>query len=374
MVFNRMILLLVVCPQCNPSKILYKRVLADVHPRSIVYWDYEKNKYLTPWDVVQNSSEKVWWKCPCGSNHSYQQSIRQAVFNNFRSIFFLRTPLHSGCPYCNSTKLSEENSLFSLYPELCTEWDYERNEKDDPSAISPKSNKAVYWVCSKNPNHRWKTKVFNRTQNHSGMKRGGNMNVVGCPYCAGDILQPQGSLAALYPLIAKEYHPLFNETSPTEVSPFSNQYCWWICSQNHDHVWNAQVSSRTSGNGIEILSFLLFIGCPFCGNQKKGRKKVIDTLSNYPQLLEELVSSSNLFDQYSELIHTTRTTRYLNVSDLPQQVMDSLLSSKSKDEFTKISTRSSKSYVWKCEKHHILYKYIVKKRFVAYQNSMYFYW
>ena len=199
------------------------------------------------------------------------------------------------------------------------------------------------------------------------------MNVVGCPYCAGDILQPQGSLAALYPLIAKEYHPLFNAKRPTEVSPFYDQYCWWICSQNHDHVWNAQVSSRTSGNGIEILSSLSFIGCPFCGNQKKGRKKVIDTLSNYPQLLEELVSSSNLFDQYSELIHTTRTTRYLVVSDLPQQVMDSLLSSKSKDEFTKISTKSSKSYVWKCEKHHILYKYIVKKRFVAYQNSMYFY-
>lgn len=64
-----------------------------------------------------------------------------------------------------------EKSLEGLFPELCKEWDYEKNFPLTPKNVTKGSDKGVWWKCVKG--HSWKTKIFNRT----GKQK------TGCPYC-----------------------------------------------------------------------------------------------------------------------------------------------------------------------------------------------
>ena len=58
----------------------------------------------------------------------------------------------------------------SCNPQLCEEWDYQKNEIT-PEQITPKSNIKVFWICKK-CNNSWLATVHNRT------------NGSGCPQCA----------------------------------------------------------------------------------------------------------------------------------------------------------------------------------------------
>lgn len=66
-----------------------------------------------------------------------------------------------------TNKLSK--SLFELYPEAEDYWDYDKNT-EDPSHLSVKSQKSVFWRCKEG--HSWKSRVCKFT---SGQR---------CPYCA----------------------------------------------------------------------------------------------------------------------------------------------------------------------------------------------
>lgn len=45
----------------------------ELCPSLLKEWDYERNKYLSPYSFGCGSSKKVWWKCPNG--HSYFSNI-----------------------------------------------------------------------------------------------------------------------------------------------------------------------------------------------------------------------------------------------------------------------------------------------------------
>ena len=63
------------CPYCS-GRYAVKGIndLQTSHPILAKEWDYQKNRNLTPRDVMSNSSRAVWWKCSeCG--HCYSTSV-----------------------------------------------------------------------------------------------------------------------------------------------------------------------------------------------------------------------------------------------------------------------------------------------------------
>lgn len=53
-----------------------------------------------------------------------------------------------GCPYCASQKvLRGFNHIFSMHPELERFWNFEKNQKINPTEITKGSNKSVWWIC-----------------------------------------------------------------------------------------------------------------------------------------------------------------------------------------------------------------------------------
>ena len=75
-------------------------------------WDYEK-KLLKPYDIAPMTNKNYWWKCELG--HEYEASPNG------------RASRGRGCPYCKNQKvLVGYNDLNTIYPEIASEWDYEK--------------------------------------------------------------------------------------------------------------------------------------------------------------------------------------------------------------------------------------------------------
>lgn len=127
---------------------------------------------------------------------------------------------------------------------LLVQWDKEKNGPLTTHGISYGSKKKVWWHCE--IGHRWQAPAYARTGQGSG-----------CPYCAGKKVAPgDGSLAAKYPQLVKEWHPIKNVgVTPFDVPPATHRKVWWICEGGHE--WRAQINSRTRG-----------AGCPICSNRK----------------------------------------------------------------------------------------------------------
>ena len=76
------------CPICAHQQVSNETCLAIVCPELAKEWHPTKNGELTPFDVMPQSHQKVWWKCPNG--HEYQ------------SVIYARK--NKGCPICDSEK------------------------------------------------------------------------------------------------------------------------------------------------------------------------------------------------------------------------------------------------------------------------------
>ena len=112
-------------------------------------WDYEKNGNIKPSDITAHNGKKVWWKCKNG--HSWEANVSTRTGKN-----------QTGCPYCSNKKvLKGYNDLETCFPELCKEWNYDKNDIL-PSDVVFGSAKSVWWKCSKG--HEWEAKIVNRTR------------------------------------------------------------------------------------------------------------------------------------------------------------------------------------------------------------------
>ena len=124
------------CPYCSNKKTLIGfNDLATTHPQIASEWDFTKNKNLLPTQVVAGSNKEIWWKCSQG--HSYRCRIIHRTFDGTR------------CPYCTNKKLLVGfNDLKTVHPELCVDWDYEKNYPKIPENFITGSAKKIYWKCS----------------------------------------------------------------------------------------------------------------------------------------------------------------------------------------------------------------------------------
>lgn len=186
----------------------------------------QKNGDLTVNNVAEKNSKKVWWLCVKG--HEWQAPISVRA----KGI---------GCPYCAGVRIwPGDNDLLTKYPEICKEWDYEKN-KIKPNEIGAGSGKKVWWICSKN--HHFQSSPNSRVLG------------IGCPFCSGrNAIENENDLATINPQLASEWNYEKNgELTPSMVKEHSSISVWWRCEFGHE--WKTSVSNRTYGKG-----------CPFCSS------------------------------------------------------------------------------------------------------------
>ena len=223
------------CPYCAGKNVLPEETsLAAEYSALAKEWDAEKNAPLAPNQVLSGTRRKVWWRCSKG--HSW----RAAVFS--------RTVLGTGCPICTGRQaLVGENDLATLYPNIAAQWDETKNGVLRPDAVTPGSNRRVWWKCEKG--HSYRAVIAQRVQRGDG-----------CPYCANrKVLPGFNDLATVQPLIAKQWHETLNGAlTPEMVTAGSHKKVWWQCS--YGHVWKAAIYSRTGRQQS---------GCPVCAGKAK---------------------------------------------------------------------------------------------------------
>lgn len=128
-------------------------------------------------------------------------------------------------------------SLFDLYPEIASQWHPTKNGNLKPSMIAPRSNKKVWWLCSRGHE-------YDQTPD----KKVGSS--AGCPYCSGKrVLAGFNDLATTNPELLCEWDYTRNvEYLPSEVTAHSNKKVWWKC-ESCGHEWQASPNSRNRGRG-----------------------------------------------------------------------------------------------------------------------------
>jgi len=158
------------CPYCiktGQKKVLPPDSLVGKFPEIMNIWDYEKNKDIEPEKVTPHFTKLIWWKCPKGEDHIWQQKP-QVIVGNFTSK---KKSSLGGCPFCGGKRVSKTNSLAQLYPDVAKFWHPEKNSHT-PDDVAAKSDKPVWWLCP-NCGLEWETTPHAKTS-HDG---------TGCPQC-----------------------------------------------------------------------------------------------------------------------------------------------------------------------------------------------
>jgi very-short-patch-repair endonuclease len=216
------------CPYCSGRLATKTTNLKVLRPDLSEEWHPTKNNTLTPEDVTQYSHKAVWWLCRKG--HEWQ-----AVIANRANM--------CGCPFCSGKKVSSDNCLAVLRPELAIEWHNERNQSIRQTDVTLGSGKKVWWKCSEG--HEWQAAIYSRVK--------GN----GCPYCGKKLASPTVNLSVVFPHLANEWHPSKNgDIKPEELRPKSNRKVWWLCRKGHE--WEATINNRAHGQG-----------CPYCSGKRR---------------------------------------------------------------------------------------------------------
>jgi len=241
--------------------------LSVTTPQIAAEWHPSKNGPWTADDFTYGSQEKVWWLCSA-CKYSWQARIGD------------RTISHSGCPSCAGDVPTKTYNLKVLHPKIASQWHTSKNGRLKPEQCLPSSNKQVWWRCAVSSDHIWQATIANRTFNGNG-----------CPGCSGRMASRTNSLAALFPDLAKQWHPTKNGSlKPTDVTYGSDRRIWWKCPEGPDHIWQGPVLNRTKTGK----------GCPFCHSLRPSVTNVLIVL--YPQIAAEIHPSKNPNLKRKELI------------------------------------------------------------------------
>lgn len=224
-------------------------------------WDNELNK-LQPNQVAIGSHILAWWHCDkCG--YSYDRAVQNQV------RIYLQRGLTNICPICRGKRIIPEyNSLKAKYPKIVElEWDYDRNIVE-PDHIAAHTNKKVWWKCANG--HSYQSSPNNK------LNGGGD-----CPYCSHQKVSSETSLLAIYPEIAKEWHPTLNNITPADVLPQSSISVWWKCAVCGNE-FSSKVYQRLKSP----------FGCKKCN---KGRQTSVSEQLVYKFLLDYFPDAINTF-------------------------------------------------------------------------------
>ena len=239
------------CPFCAGRKVMAGfNDLATADPGLAAQWNYEKNGTLRPEDVTMTSHREVWWIGRCG--HRWKAKISNRSNG-------------TGCPYCCGKKvLPGFNDAKTRYPELVTEWDYNKNNIL-PEQITAGSQRKIWWKCLKG--HSWESKLTDRAR--------GN----GCPYCSNrKVLRGENDFASVHPELLPEWDYEKNQDiDPERITYQARKKVWWLCARGHS--WKAEIFHRVNDG----------TACPVCA-RLKDRHPVIPGKSDLAAISPELAT------------------------------------------------------------------------------------
>jgi hypothetical protein len=230
------------CPYCANRMVSVTNSLATLAGDIAREWHPTRNGKLTPQTVMAKSHRMVWWRCSKNPRHVWCARLSNRWWGR------------SGCPFCSGQRVTSANALATQFPNLVREWDSERNESLTPRSVASSSHFRVWWRCARDPAHRWKSRIDDRTRHEAG-----------CPVCAGKTPVPRGAhkgrlnaLADRFPELAREWdHTRNGNTTPKDVSFGSHFRAWWKCPRDRAHQWQAAVCDRSRGTG-----------CPSCAGKR----------------------------------------------------------------------------------------------------------
>ena len=176
------------CPICSGNKIVENindlKTWCEKNNKTYILkeWNYDRN-IIKPSEVAKASNKKVWWVCDKG--HEWEANISNRVRKGY------------GCPYCSNQKvLKGYNDFATIYPELLSEWDYEKNSISPDEIAGRSSNQKVWWKCKSG--HSWFTSISHRT-----------LESTGCPTCFSE-RQTSFSEQAIYYYIKQIFSEALN--------------------------------------------------------------------------------------------------------------------------------------------------------------------
>ena len=157
-----------------------------------------------------------------------------------------------------------DNSLYILYPQIASEWNYEKNNNLNPKNYLPKSGKYVWWKCKRG--HEWQTRICDRIN---------NKGIVGCPFCSNIRL-----LEGFNDFNFKNSHLLkyWNYEKNSKITPNSilfnsSKKVWWICPNGHSY--RKEINKKEDRND-----------CPICNN-RRIMKNFNDFGTLFPDILKD---------------------------------------------------------------------------------------
>jgi Probable Zinc-ribbon domain len=240
------------CPFCAGKRISVTNSLATIAPAVAKQWHPTLNGKLTPRDVTSGSDRIVWWKCPRGPDHVWQNVVER------------HGRRREGCPFCAGHRASRMTSLAHRRPDLAAEWHPRRNGNLTPRDVTTGSDRKVWWRCLKRARHVWDAPIANRVRG------------TGCPRCLGIAPIPQRTIAHLAPRIAAQWHPTKNgNLTPNDVLLHSRRRVWWHCSKGPDHEWQSTPGWR----------FAAKTRCPFCARRRFSI--TISLAAKFPKIARE---------------------------------------------------------------------------------------
>ena len=227
------------CPFCRNIYVTTSNCLATTNPKLTKEWHPTLNGKLTAFDVTQNSSKKVWWKCDNGVDHEWMSRIVDRKKNK--------------CPICDGKKVVKSISLRTISPELAKQWHPTKNGNITPDDVTSKSGKRVWWKCPVADDHEWKASPSDRSGGRS------------CPFCINQKVTNSNCLNTTHPTLVKEWHPTKNDNlTPYDVTSGSRRKIWWVCENDNRHEWVTTAHRRTERGD----------GCPYCNLKPQSRQEL----------------------------------------------------------------------------------------------------
>lgn len=125
------------------------------------------------WCKLNNVNFEIISQIYQGSNKKLQAQCLNKNCGKIFEITWYHIQGYRSCPYCKNKKVCFDNCLATNYPEIAKEWHPTKNDNTISFDVVYGSNKKVWWQCSKNSKHIWRTAVRKRTVRGDG-----------CPFCS----------------------------------------------------------------------------------------------------------------------------------------------------------------------------------------------
>ena len=210
--------------------------------------------------------------------------------------------------------MAKENNLTITHPELCKEWDYEKNEKK-PENYTYGSHAKVFWILNhtdlktgKTFVFRWSDTIVHRTINNRG-----------CPYLSGQAIYIGfNDLSTTNPEIAKQWDYEKNfPLTPQQVTACSGKKIIWKMDYidpktGKDFVfkWFDTIAHRTMENrGCPFISGqAIYVGFNDLSTTNPEIAKQWDYEKNYPLTPQQVTAGSSKKAYFTcEKGHTYKT-------------------------------------------------------------------